>query len=388
MVTKSAKPVLAFFDTIAGRYALSFAVMIVVGVVVIVGLLIIQVNLTDSLFEPTATKEMIENQLAFEAGKPFDAMLLQKHWQMIDEYDRWMRLVDLFFFIVVCLLYACVASVWAYSRSRSIAQPLTVLAEKSTDIARGELGEEIPVDQSAPIEARRLVENFNRLTMQLNSMEEDLQYSMSSIAHEMRTPLTIVRGYLTGAKDGVITLNDVTLDRALSSVEGLERIILDLDTLSRLERTELAFQFDDIDAIDVVRTVVEEFHVSGMPIELTDTNKSTIVRGDYVRIKQIVSNIIENARRYVGKDKPVSVEVTNTDKHVKIIVADKGPGFDQKALANATRAFWRGDSARVGESGSGLGLSIARALAHGHGGDLLLDNLPKGGASVTVLLPR
>ena len=378
----------AFFDTIAGRYALSFAVLVIVGVVVIVGLMEVAVYLLDSLFEPIATVEMIENELAFQAGKPFDAILLRKHWTLIDEYDRWMRVVDLLCFIVVCLLYACVASVWAYSRSRSIAQPLTALAEKSTEIARGELGGDIPVDQSAPIEARRLLENFNHLTKQLNAMEIDLQYAMSSIAHEMRTPLTIVRGYLTGAKDGVITLNDVILDRALSSVEGLERIILDLDTLSRLERAELAFQFDDIDATDVVRSVVEEYRLSGMLIELVDTNQPIIVRGDYVRIKQIVSNIIENARRYVGADKPVSVEVTKEDKHVKILVTDTGPGFDQAALINATRAFWRGDSARVGESGSGLGLSISRALAQGHGGDLLLDNLPTGGASVTVLLPH
>jgi len=387
MVTKSVNIFKGFFDTIAIRYALTIAIMVIVGVVFVEGSMRILSAQLDAHFAPYNIPKVDENYLDFVTGRPFDISLLRKSENMLMDYNNFTKKIETGAAYFLCILYACIASAWGYTRSRSIALRLTALADKSTELARGKLGGQLPIDQSAPVEERRLVENFNRLILQLNAMEEDLQYSMSSIAHEIRTPLTVVRGYLTGAKDRVIKLDDETLDRALSSIEGLERIILDLDTLSRLERTELAFQFDDIDASELVQTVAEEFQVAGMRIKLSGADQSRVVRGDYVRVKQILSNILENARRYVGTSTPVSVDISETDKHVAITVVDSGPGFDEEALSNAMRAFWRGDAARVGESGSGLGLAIARAFARGHGGELVLGNRPMGGASITVLLP-
>jgi len=388
MVTESVSPLLNFFDTFAGRNVLTTAVTTIVAVLVVDGGLDILGKLLDNHVGQSISPSMHSNAEAFIQGEPFDENLLREMQIRLTVGDQWIAPIESRAFWVLSLIYTVVASLRVYFRSRSIAAPLENLAEKSTRIAQGKLGEPMAIDPSAPAEARRLVTNFNRLTLQLNALEEDLQFSMSSIAHELRTPLTVVRGYLMGAKDGVIELNAETVERALSSIEGLERIVFDLDTLSTLERTALSYKFNTIDVCKLVQNVVNEFQMSGMKVTASGNAEPVFIDGDIDRLRQILSNVLENARRYSGADKPVLVETLLTDLNVQVTVADNGPGFDSEAINNAMRAFWRGDSSRVGDNGAGLGLAIARALARGHGGDLILGNNSSGGARISLILPR
>ncbi|WP_332686800.1 ATP-binding protein, partial [Devosia sp.] len=238
-------------------------------------------------------------------------------------------------------------------------------------------------------ESARLVEDFNLMAGRLERAEAELRYSNSATAHELRTPLTILKGRLQGVADGVFTLTPELVTLLLTQVDGLTRIVDDLRTLGLFNAGTLELSITEIDLADVARDVAalsaEDLASKSMPVSLR--LNPTRIRADPDRMRQLILALTDNATRYAPGG-PLVIETGVEDGTAVIRCRDYGPGLSHDALLNAFEPFWRAEESRSRDKGgSGLGLSVVRAIAQAHGGRVHGANMENGGACFSVFLP-
>ncbi len=295
--------------------------------------------------------------------------------------------------IVVCGLFSALtcATIGIYL-ARRIVSPLEELTSAARTLKEGNFSARVAASPNSTREISSLVESFNALATSLETMEERLRFNNMAIAHELRTPLTILRGSMQGMLDGVFPIKQKTISDLLLQVEGLTRIVEDLRTLSLAVDQKLVMQRQKLD----VALVVDAILASAKP--LLDTAKLQVetrlrpawISADSSRIRQAVVALLENACRYAASGGRLRCETEQLpDGNVVIRFLDRGPGFPEDMQAVAVNPFWRGDPSRSrATGGTGLGLSVVRAIAVAHGGHLELANRSGGGAIVAIYLQR
>ena len=303
-----------------------------------------------------------------------------------DAFWSWLDWGYLLVTLVVVLPLAALGGIWL---SRRIVIPLLEVARAIRAVAAGDLSARANPRIHGFGESARLVGDFNALAERLERAEAELRYSNSAAAHELRTPLTILKGRLQGVADGVFDLDDDLIGLLLSQVDGMTRIVEDLRTLGLFNAGTLQLSVAGTDLATIVRAVTdlsaEALQARAMPLHLD--LKPAPVTADPARLHQVVLALIDNAMRYApGKPLSIATEVA-LDRSV-LTVIDNGPGLSDDALRNAFEPFWRdADSRARDEGGSGLGLSVVRAIVHAHDGQVRAENRPDGGACFTVGLP-
>ncbi len=273
--------------------------------------------------------------------------------------------------------------------SRRIVVPLLEVARAIRAVAAGDLSARADPRIHGFGETARLVADFNVMAERLERAEAELRYSNSAAAHELRTPLTILKGRLQGVADGVFTLDDALIDLLIAQVDGMTRIVDDLRTLGLFNADSLQLSVAEVDLATIVRNVTdlsaEALKARSMPLRL-DLHPAP-VSADPARLRQVVLAMVDNAMRY-APGKPLSLSTRLDHDKALLVVRDHGPGLSGEALRNAFEPFWRGEDSRARDKGgSGLGLSVVRAIVHAHGGRVRADTAADGGASFTVILP-
>ncbi|QND37674.1 HAMP domain-containing histidine kinase (plasmid) [Rhizobium leguminosarum bv. viciae] len=196
-----------------------------------------------------------------------------------------------------------------------------------------------------------------------------------AIAHELRTPLTFLRGSMQGMLDGVFPIKQKTISDLLIQVEGLTRIVEDLRTLSPAIDRELVMQRQELDVALVVDAVLAS--ANHCWTQQSFRSKPAFCRPDIGRLVPASGGRLRCETEQLA------------DGNVVIRVLDRGPGFPEDMQAVAVNPFWRGDPSRsLATGGTGLGLSVVRAISVAHGGHLELANRMGGGAIVAIYLQR
>lgn len=297
---------------------------------------------------------------------------------------------DYLIFAALLLAALIVAIIIALRLARRILAPLNSLAESARRIATGDLAARaIPGDRSLG-ETAHLVDDFNTMAMKLQGMAADMAAWNAAIAHELRTPLTILKGRLQGLRDGVFVPNEALFHSLLFQVEGLSRLVEDLRVVTlqdsgrlqmRIEPTEIGAEVER--ALDSIRPALEE---AGIRTELQIV--PVIVHCDGPRIRQALLALLDNVRRYAAPGR-LRIEVEPLDTRVVLRVEDEGPGLTAEFARHAFDPFTRDDASRSRESGgSGLGLSVVRAIAKAHGGDVSYAQSSVGGSIFEIDIPR
>jgi two-component system, OmpR family, sensor histidine kinase AdeS len=293
--------------------------------------------------------------------------------------------------LVFSIPSALVCSLIGIWLARRIARPLQKLAGAAESLESGDFSARVSTSQASTREVASLVESFNALATSLETMEERLRFNNMAVAHELRTPVTILRGSIQGMLDGVFPMERKTLSTLLVQVEGLSRLIEDLRTLSLAIGQKLVMY-------KAMRNVAEDVEIvldsAKMMLEASGLEVKTRLEPapapvDAERIRQAILILLENACRYAASGKVLRCETSALpDGGAVIRVIDHGPGFPADMKAVADNPFWRGDPSRSRETGgTGLGLSVARAIATAHGGRLELENGEHGGAVASIVLP-
>ncbi|WP_428986686.1 ATP-binding protein [Stenotrophomonas lactitubi] len=287
--------------------------------------------------------------------------------------------------IVVALLSTLIAS----RLTLRIITPLNSVAESLRRLASGDLGARAHGGDSSMVEAAELVRDFNSMAERLSQMTRNRVFWNAAVAHELRTPMTILRGRLQGIADGVFTPGSDQVNSMLTQLEGLTRIIEDLRVVSLAESGHLDLRLQRTDVSVHVKAVVESMSdclaQSGFSVSLDAEPSSADC--DPARIRQAVLALLENARRHAIPC-PLRVRVVRTAGHCTVAVEDAGPGVPDDLRNSIFEAFQSTDQSRSRQSGgSGLGLAVVRAIAVAHHGVAQCKPTERGGSSFEIRWP-
>lgn len=269
--------------------------------------------------------------------------------------------------------------------ARRFAAPVHAVIEGARKVAAGDFSHRIAPPPKLTRELQDLIDGFNAQAEALERSERRMRFQTAAVAHELRTPLTILNGYIHGALDGVFPRDDQHMRALLTQVEDLSRIIDDLRTVSLASSGALALEIGLCDlaaeACSVLRSMRPQFEAAGMSVEAE--LDPTLVQADPARVRQMLLALLENARRYAADGGRLWVSTRRRDGVCLLRVADRGPGFPSEH--RAFEGFWRADLSRTrATGGSGLGLSVVKALADAHGGEVTISNRRGGGAAVEL----
>ena len=291
------------------------------------------------------------------------------------------------------LLSFLLASMAAAVFTRFLTRPLLALTDGALRLATGERGLRLRVPAQRD-ELRTLTEAFNNLVAGLERQEAWRRDLVADIAHDLRTPLAVLRSEIEAMQDGISSLDAAGLERLHGEVLMLTRLVEDLRTLSLAEGGNLPLHLETTPVHGLLERARKAFANAasecGVTLELAPVDPGLNARLDPGRIGQVLNNLIDNALRYAAPGRVILGAGAIPDG-VRLWVRDHGPGLPEEALERVFERFYRGDRSRTREgsgSGSGLGLAIARAIAEAHGGGLEAENHPDGGAVFDVLLPE
>ncbi len=283
------------------------------------------------------------------------------------------------------------ASAAAAIIARLLTNPLNALEDAANRIAAGERGVRVKPPSSND-ELRTVSEAFNSLISSLERQESWRRNMVADIAHDLRTPLAVMRSELEAMQDGIRTPDEAGLDRLHSEVLLLSRLVDDLRTLSLAESGGMKLELKETALQPLLGAVLESFapRASSVSIALTlDVIPPDLkAKFDQTQITRVLNNLLENALKHSGTTQ-ITVSASLEAESVAISVRDYGRGLSNENLERAFERFYRGDASRTrGTDGSsGLGLSIARAIVEAHHGKLEAGNHLGGGAVFTILLP-
>ena len=274
--------------------------------------------------------------------------------------------------------------------ARQVSRPVRDLTAASQRLADGHL--DTRVSAAGRDELGQLSESFNRMASALQAAEQSQRRLVASVAHELRTPLSNLLGYLEALQDGLVE-PDRELFGSLHDEAMLQRRILDdLQDLTLAEAGHLTYRRSDFDLADLVDTarVAHLAVAEAAGVRLTAEAAGPLpVHADHDRLRQVLGNLIGNAVRYTDRGGQVTLRAFPDGDSVAVEVRDTGCGIAPDDLPFVFQRFWRADPARDrATGGSGLGLTIARQIVLDHGGDLVVESTVGEGATFRCTLPR
>ena len=290
---------------------------------------------------------------------------------------------------LVAAVAAALAVSWYFSRR--IQRSIGHVAEASSQIAAGRYGTHVD-DPGLGAEFATLAGTYNRLAERLGATEATRRQMLADLAHEMRTPLATIDAHLEAIEDGVRHLDSDTVTVLRSSTRRLRRLAEDIGAVSHAEEGNLRLDRRPVDAATLVATAadaaLDRYDGKGVRLDV-DLQRSGRVDVDPDRIGQVLGNLIDNALRHTPEGGSVTVSCRQVEHWVEYAVADTGEGIAAEHLPHLFDRFYRVDTARDRRhGGSGIGLSIAKALVEAHGGGIFATSAGPGhGSTFTVRLP-
>ncbi len=316
--------------------------------------------------------------------------------QKLANQDSYNDIVDIFYRVNdrgTLLAFAAsllTVSLLSLSLTHSILKPLRKIERVAKQFSEGDLDARIPPSQISEI--RQLELTLNSVADRLQGVEERRQELVGDLAHEMGTPLTVIRGYLEllDSSDGF----ELTLDikRQLhEEAERMTRLLADLRILSSIESGGLPLRLESFPPSPVIKTVVAGFcsrgWISDCVLELSGAENLPHIFADCDRFKQILTNLINNALAYTPKG-TVTVQTWAEREKLWVMVKDTGIGISAEDLPSVFQRFWRSDDSRhLRQDGSGIGLAITERLVRVMGGRIEVESELGRGSAFRFCLP-
>ena len=313
-----------------------------------------------------------------------------------------MEFNDFVRFFVACavLIMFLTALLITMGISRSIIQPIREVQKASRQVRDGNLDYELNIKDH---EFRPLCDDFNQMRMRLKESERikaqadaDNQELISNISHDLKTPLTAVKGYVEGLLDNIADTperREKYLTTIYNKTIDMQRLIDELTFYSRVDTNRIPYHFVPLPIADFFRDCADETELDltsrGMKLEFScEIEDDVLVMADPEQMRRVLNNIIGNSVKYM--DKPngaVGIHLWRDEQKVYAELMDNGPGISEEALPYIFDRFYRADAARnQNQAGSGIGLSIVQKVVEDHGGAVYASSTPGEGTKITIEL--
>jgi signal transduction histidine kinase len=276
--------------------------------------------------------------------------------------------------------------------SRRIVGSLRYVLDATRRIAAGSYGERVPAGD-ADDEISELSEGFNAMARALEEAERRRVEVISDVSHELRTPLSTLKGYLESVMNGTVEPSEETLSLLYAETTRMERLVRDLRQLSRAEAGQLALDIAPISPKVVANRASERmrplFDEKGVALDARTAGDHPSLLADADRVIQVLTNLLDNALRHTPSGGKVTIEVGSGSGLVSFAVSDDGEGIAPEHLPRVFERFYRAEKSRSrAGGGSGVGLSISRALVGAMGGEIRAESPGAGrGAIFRFTLP-
>jgi signal transduction histidine kinase len=294
--------------------------------------------------------------------------------------------------IYAALTATMVAVLLSVYLSRSVIAPVSAMSVAAERIADGRYDERVQVEGED--ELSQLATRFNQMAEKLNQVETMRRRLIGDVSHELRTPLTAIKGSMEGLMDGVLPATEETYQQIHAEADRLNRLVDDLQELSRVEARAYELELRPLEVSALVQTVTKrlapQFEAKHIALDVQLDPDLPRVLADEDRAVQILTNLVGNALQYAPENGRVKIAAQRMDQEVLISVRDTGLGIPPEHLPHIFDRFYRADKSRSRRAGggSGIGLTIARALVEAHGGRIWAESTGDGqGSTFTFTLP-
>ena len=275
--------------------------------------------------------------------------------------------------------------------SRTLTRPIRELTAATHAISEGDFDQQVPVRSKD--EMGELARAFNRMSNELARSIHTRRQMTADIAHELRTPLSLILGHAEAVHDGVLPPTRENFEIIREEAERLEHLVDDLRTLSLADAGELKLNPQTFSVSKLMQDLSAhyQFQTQQKSIDLQLDLDPTLpdLTADPARIMQVLTNILDNALRHTPSGGRVTLSARLTSEGIELSVRDTGPGLASEDLDRIFDRFYRADAARHrADGGSGLGLAIARSIVQAHGGGIRAESQPGDGLKVIITLPE
>jgi two-component system OmpR family sensor kinase len=319
-------------------------------------------------------------------ARPVESAILGPLEQTFVTRLRWLLVVG-------ALLAVGLGLLLGLAISRNLTAPLGRLAGAARAVANRDFSRRVNVEGSAEI--AEVARAFNEMTTKLEQSEGQRQNMVADVAHELRTPISVIQGNLRAILDDVYPLDKAEISRLYDETRLLSRLVDDLRELALADAGQLRLHVRPVDTVRLIQGTLDNLSLAAeaQEIELRAELPRTLpsVQADADRLTQVLRNLLVNALQHTPRGGVVIVSACNTDSVVEIVVSDTGEGIVPQDLSHVFDRFWRADRARArGDrwtGGTGLGLSIAHSLVTAQGGRIWVESNPGEGSTFHFTVP-
>ncbi|MEZ8820160.1 ATP-binding protein [Vibrio sp. 10N.222.54.A1] len=298
-------------------------------------------------------------------------------------------------YYTIALAVVILSFVTAWVFSRHLVSPISRLISGTYRMIRGDY--QVRVEKQSKDEIAHLAENVNILAQTLEQNQNNRSVWMSDVSHELKTPLTVMRGQLMAIQDGVFQADEKRIQLMVDQVDSLSRIVNDLYQLSITDVGGLSYKKEVVQPVQLLLEVLSGFEakLDQKPLSVNCStltpllnNERCQILGDSDRLKQLFTNLLENSYRYTHAKGQVNLIAQIEDQDLTLVLQDSAPSVPVEMHNKLFDRFFRVESSRNREhGGSGLGLALCKQITEAHQGIVIASNSPLGGLKVTIRLP-
>ena len=301
------------------------------------------------------------------------------------EFLRRVRLATIYSAVATSLL----AVLLGWLLARAISKPVRELTLATQAVAQGQLGRQVTVQSNDEI--GQLATSFNQMSADLAHATQLRRQMTADIAHDLRTPLSVILGYTEALNDGKLSGDDEIYDTLHNEAKHLNHLIDDLRLLSLADAKELPLNLVEVEPAEVLQRAAAAHQMRaqqvGIALEVTTPPSLPTIIADPERLAQVLGNLVNNAIRYTKSGGVISLRAGLQGHAVLLHVQDTGAGIEADELPYIFDRFYRGDKSRSNSGESGLGLAIAKSIVEAQGGTITVESTPGVGSTFIVALP-
>lgn len=298
---------------------------------------------------------------------------------------------------IIVWISALVAMVFASAvlslvSKKILINPLAEINNAAKRFASGEVNRRVYIESKDEI--GELADSFNIMAESLEKVENNRRDFISNVSHELRSPITSIKGFIAGIIDGVIPKDKegYYLDRVYSEIKRLTRLINDLLDLSAIESGKLKFYIKEIDINELIRVCVinneRKIKEKGIILKVVLQGQNCYVKADEDKIIQVITNLLDNAIKYCGNNGNIKISTYIKGKKVLVEIYNDGPSITDNEIRHIWDRFYKSDKSRTNKVSTGLGLSIVRMILVQQGEEILVKNHKIKGVSFIFSLTR